>query len=149
MIEGVVITPLRCIEDDRGSVMHMLRADTPVFQALGEVYFSTVHPGMVKAWHFHNQMILNYAVPHGDVVFVLHDNREGSPTLGKTEIISLGKKNYVLVTVPPQIWTGFKGTGDYTAIVANCASIPHDPEEILRKEPFDPSIGFDWNSATL
>jgi dTDP-4-dehydrorhamnose 3,5-epimerase len=31
-----------------------------------------------------------------------------------------------------------------TAIVANCATIPHDPHEIVRLDPFDPSIPYDW-----
>ena len=31
MINGVVITPLRQISDERGAVMHMLRRDWPVF----------------------------------------------------------------------------------------------------------------------
>jgi dTDP-4-dehydrorhamnose 3,5-epimerase len=30
------------------------------------------------------------------------------------------------------------------AMVANCASIPHDPEEIERLDPFDSSIPYDW-----
>ena len=34
MIEGVVIHPLRQIPDERGRVMHMLRASDPHFQGL-------------------------------------------------------------------------------------------------------------------
>lgn len=144
MIDGVVITPLRQIVDERGSVMHMLRSDSPVFKAFGEIYFSTVHPGVVKAWHIHKLMTLNYAVPHGKIKFVLHDDRAGSPTKGETQEIFMGADNYVLVTVPPLVWNGFKGVGDVTAIVANCATIPHDAGEIDRRDPFDPAIGYDW-----
>jgi dTDP-4-dehydrorhamnose 3,5-epimerase len=145
MIEGVSITPLRQIIDERGSVMHMLRSDSPSFNEFGEIYFSTIHPGVVKAWHIHSRMTLNYAVPQGKIKFVLHDDREGSPTKGETQEIFLGPDNYALVTVPPMIWNGFKGIGDETAIVANCASIPHDPEEIDRRDPFDPAIGYNWD----
>lgn len=144
MIDGVIITPLRQIVDERGSVMHMLRCDSPVFQQFGEIYFSTVHPGVVKAWHIHSRMTLNYAVPHGKIKFVLFDDREASPTRGEIQEIFLGTDNYVLVTVPPLVWNGFKGVGDHTALVANCASIPHDPQEIDRRDPFDPAIGYDW-----
>ena len=31
------------------------------------------------------------------------------------------------------------------AVVANCASIPHDPAEIRRLAPDDPSIPYDWS----
>ncbi len=30
------------------------------FQRFGEIYFSAVHPGAVKAWHMHRKMVLNY-----------------------------------------------------------------------------------------
>ena len=48
------------------------------------------------------------------------------------------------MTVPPLVWNGFKGVGTEMAIVANCASIPHDPLEIERKDPRDPFIPYDW-----
>lgn len=144
MIDGVVVTPLRQIQDERGKVMHMLRADSPVFQSFGEIYFSCVEVGAVKAWHIHQRMTLNYAAVVGKVKFVLYDDREGSPSRGETQEFFLGPENYVLVTVPPLIWNGFKGLGDVTSIVANCASIPHDPTEIDRASPTDGTIPYDW-----
>ncbi|MES2294528.1 MAG: dTDP-4-dehydrorhamnose 3,5-epimerase family protein [Pseudomonadota bacterium] len=145
MIDGVVVTPLRQIVDERGKVMHMLRRDSAVFQAFGEIYFSTVNPGAIKAWHVHRIMTLNYAVPHGLIKFVLYDGRDNSPTKGKTQELFLGPENYNLVTVPPLVWNGFKGLGTSPAVVANCATIPHDPAEIDRRDPFDATIAYDWN----
>lgn len=145
MIHGVKVSPLRQIIDERGKVMHMLRSDSELFQSFGEMYFSTVNPGAVKAWHLHKKMTLNYAVPHGGIKFVLFDPREDSPTFGQTQEIYLGPDNYNLVTVPPNIWNGFKGVSHFPALVANCASIPHDPSEIIRK-PFDDfEINYNWN----
>lgn len=144
MIAGVVVTPLRQIIDERGKVMHMLRSDSPHFSGFGEIYFSTVFPGVVKAWHLHHRMVLNYAVPHGNIKFVLYDDRADSPTNGLLQEIFLGPDNYCLVTVPPMIWNGFKGISSDAAIIANCASIAHDPTEIERRDPFDPLIPYDW-----
>ena len=56
MIDGVVLTPLKQIFDERGKVMHMLRQDSPSFQHFGEIYFSCTYPGVVKAWHLHREM---------------------------------------------------------------------------------------------
>ncbi len=145
MIEGVIITPLKQIVDERGKVMHMLRADADHFTSFGEIYFSTVHPGAIKGWHVHQRMVLNYAVVTGNIKFVLYDDRADSRTAGTVQEIFLGPDNFCLVTVPPLVWNGFKGIGTETAIVANCASIPHDPQEIDRKSPFDPSIPYDWS----
>ena len=144
MIDGVSLHPLRQIVDERGKIMHMLRADAPHFQAFGEIYFSCVRPGAIKAWHIHERMTLNYAVPFGLIKFVLYDDREGSPTRGELQELFLGPENYQLVTVPPRVWNGFKGIGPDTAIVANCASIPHDPSEISRADPFTTAIPYDW-----
>lgn len=146
MIDGVKITRLKQIVDERGKVMHMLRSDSEAFQKFGEIYFSCVHPGIVKGWHIHKQMTLNYAVPHGNIKFVLYDDRSDSPTKGELQELLLSPDNYMLVTVPPMVWNGFKGLGNEMAIVANCATIPHDPQEIERIDPFDPSIPYNWEA---
>lgn len=122
----------------------MLRSDAAHFSNFGEIYFSTVHPGAIKGWHIHHRMVLNYAVPAGQIKFVLYDDRVNSSTRGEIQEIFMSPDNYCLVTVPPMVWNGFKGIGTETAIVANCASIPHDPTEIERKDPFDSSIPYDW-----
>lgn len=145
MIEGVIVTPLRQIIDERGKVMHMLRADSPHFKAFGEIYFSCIYPGAIKAWHIHKRMTLNYAVPHGNIKFVLFDRRPESSTKGQIQEFYLGPDSYVLITVPPMVWNGFKGIGTEMAIVANCASAPHDPTEIERRSPFDPEIPYSWD----
>ena len=144
MIEGVKVTPLRQIADERGKIMHMLRSDAPHFQEFGEIYFSCVHPGAIKAWHIHKRMTLNYAVPFGKIKFVLFDDRPGSSTQGQIQELYLGPETYQLVTVPPLVWNGFKGVGTETSIVANCATLAHDPDEIDRMDPFDPSVPYDW-----
>lgn len=144
MIDGVVITPLRQILDERGKIMHMIRVDDPVFQKFGEIYFSCVYPGAIKGWHIHKIMTLNYAVPVGHIKFVLYDERSDSPTRGELMEWFIGTDNYCLVTVPPLVWNGFKGIGTEMALIANCATIPHDPGEIERRDPFDPSIPYDW-----
>ena len=144
MIHGVKVNELRQIPDERGKVMHMLSRNDAHFSEFGEIYFSCVYPGAIKGWHVHRRMTLNYAVPHGRIKFVLYDDRADSPTRGEVQEIFMGPDNYCLVTVPPLVWNGFKGLGVEMAIVANCASIPHDPDEISRRDPFDASIPYDW-----
>jgi len=144
MIDGVRITHLKQIVDERGKVMHMLRRDDAVFQGFGEIYFSCVYPGVVKAWRYHMRTVLNYAVPVGHIKFVLYDDRPGSKTKGKIQEIILGPDNYCLVTVPALIWNGFKGIGIETALVANCATEPHDPADIERLDSGTDRIPYHW-----
>lgn len=144
MIDGVFVRPLIQIPDERGSILHMLRKDDPHFEAFGEIYFSIVYPNVIKGWHIHKMMALNYAVISGMIKLVLYDNRPDSPTKNSIQEIFMGERNYVLVRVPPMVWNGFKGIGTKEAIVANCATLPHDPTEISRIDAFDSSIPYDW-----
>jgi dTDP-4-dehydrorhamnose 3,5-epimerase len=143
-IDGLKVTPLRRIPDERGAVFHMLRDDSPVFERFGEIYFSTVYPGAIKGWHRHHQMTLNYAVPVGMIKLVCYDDRPESPTSGHLVELHVGELNYVLVTIPPLVWNGFKGEGVNPALVANCASVHHSPDEIDRMDPLGDAIPYQW-----
>lgn len=144
MIEGVIVVPLKQIPDERGKIMHMLKCDDPHFEKFGEIYFSLVYPGVIKGWHLHKKMILNYAVPIGRIKLVLYDGRENSSTKGKLMELFIGEDNYCLVKIPCGIWNSFKGMGTKPAVVANCATLSHDPGEIIRKEPFSKDIPYNW-----
>ena len=145
MIEGVKITYKKQFFDERGKVMHMLRSDDPEFQKFGEIYFSCTYPNAIKAWHMHKEMTLNYAVISGQIKFVLYDDRDTSPTKGLLQEFFISPQNYYLVSVPPQIWNGFKSVGNETAIVANCSSHPHSNDEIIRLPYNDESIPYQWD----
>jgi len=144
MIDGVYVKPLRQIGDERGKVMHMLRADDPQFEKFGEIYFSVVYPGAIKAWHLHKEMALNYACPVGNIKMVLYDDREGSKTRGELMELFTGPDDYKLIHVPPLVWNGFKGVGTVPALVANCATIGHTKDEIVRLDPLGGKIPYDW-----
>lgn len=147
MIEGVIVVPLKQIPDERGKIMHMLKCDDPHFEKFGEIYFSLVYPGVIKGWHLHKKMILNYAVPIGRIKLVLYDGRENSFTKGKLMELLIGEDNYCLVKIPCGIWNGFKGMGTKPAMVANCATLSHDPKEIIRKDPLSKDIPYNWESV--
>ena len=81
MIHGVKVVPLRQIVDERGKIMHMLKATDEHFLGFGEIYFSTAWPGTVKAWHIHRSMTVNNAVISGRAKLVMCDLREDSPIM--------------------------------------------------------------------
>jgi dTDP-4-dehydrorhamnose 3,5-epimerase len=144
MIDGVKVFPLARIPDERGTVFHMLKRTDAHFQEFGEIYFSSVYEGVVKGWHRHRDMTLNYACVHGRVKLVLYDDREGSPSRGELMEIFLGPDDYSLVVIPPGIWNGFKGMSAPFALIANCCTHPHDPSRTERLPPSDPTIPYDW-----
>lgn len=145
MIDGVVVKPLRRICDERGMIMKMQESTDAEFAGFGEIYFSTVYPGVVKGWHLHQKTTLNYAVVHGMIKLVLFDDREGSPTRGELMELFIGESNYCLVQIPVNVWNGFKGIGSDMAIVADLTDLPHDPDDMVRMDPMNnDKIPYDW-----
>tara|TARA_B110000444_G_C18789623_1_gene571801 strand:+ start:149 stop:595 length:447 start_codon:yes stop_codon:yes gene_type:complete len=144
-IDGVKITPLKIIADNRGKVMHMLRSDTEAFKKFGEIYFSTIYENSIKAWHLHKEATLNYACIKGEVKLVLFDDRKNSLSKGQYQELVLGQKDYFLVTIPSNVWNGFKGIDASESIIANCLTIPHNEKEMVRKDPLDTYFQYNWN----
>ena len=89
MIDGVQITPLKKIDDKRGSVLHMMRNDVKIFRSFGEIYFSIAYPLAIKAWHLHKETYLNYACISGTIKLVLFDDRPKSKTKNEIQEIIL------------------------------------------------------------
>lgn len=121
-LDGVILTPLKIIPDDRGQVMHMLRSDAPHFKQFGEVYFSCVFPNVIKGWRMHSTCWGNLAVPVGRMKIVMKDMRESSPTKDQMQEVFLGETNYQLLTIPPGIAYGWKNLLPEMAVLANCAT---------------------------
>jgi len=144
MIDGVQIIPLSQILDYRGKIMKMMDINSPYFSKFGEIYFSSIHSGIVKAWHIHKEMELNYVCVTGKILLVLQDWRLDSPTHRETMEIYLSPEDYKLVKVPTYILNGFKGLGGTDSIVANLATVPHSEKEVTRISIDDMSRYYDW-----
>lgn len=142
-ISGVSLRSLAEIDTPGGPVLHMLRADSPEFFSFGEVYFSVVEPGAVKAWKRHSRQTQHFAVPSGLMEIVVYDPRKGSPSYGLVESFLLGRPGrYSLLRIPPGLWYGFACRSMQSALLANCADVPYDPEESERLPQDSPEIPF-------
>lgn len=138
-IVGVCCRPLKIIDTPGGPVLHMLRPDSPLRPHagtadgqlhLGEVYFSEVLPGAVKAWKRHSRQTQYYAVPRGLLKLVLYDARPHSPSRSVLLELLLGRPDhYGLLRIPTGVWYGFTAATDEPALICNCADLPHDPQE--------------------
>lgn len=126
VISDIIVTPLKQIFHPKGDVYHAMKRSDPGFTEFGEAYFTTVIHSEIKGWKKHTAMVMNLAVPVGQVRFCFYDER--------TQIScshNIGQNNYVRLTVPPGIWTAFQGLGQQTNLVINIASIEHDPAEAI------------------
>jgi len=136
----IVVTPLRRIPTIGGDVMHALKNSDNGFKGFGEIYFSWVEQGAIKAWKYHQHMTLNLVVPLGEISFVFH--REDQENCFRTE--NIGEEKYVRLTVPPGIWFGFQGRSSGQSLLMNLADMAHEPDEVLRKNPSE--IVYNWST---
>jgi dTDP-4-dehydrorhamnose 3,5-epimerase len=146
MIDGVCTKNLRVISDERGWLMEMLRCDDEVFKKFGQVYLSTVYPGVVKGWHYHKIQTDNFTVVKGMAKVVLYDSREDSPTYGETNEFFMGERNPVLLVIPPFVLHGMKGIGTEPAYLINCPTEPYkyDSPDEYRVAPDSGEVPYDW-----
>jgi dTDP-4-dehydrorhamnose 3,5-epimerase len=146
MMSVVTVRSLRLVPDDRGYLMEILRADDPEFAAFGQVYVTTVYPGIVKGWHYHKLQTDLLTVVAGNAKIVLFDDRADSPTRGEVREFWVGYLNPVLIRVPPRVLHGFMACGGQPAMLLNIPDLPYNrlnPDE-CRVKPDDPAIPYDW-----
>ncbi|RKZ26382.1 dTDP-4-dehydrorhamnose 3,5-epimerase [bacterium] len=145
LIDGVKVKKLRCIPDERGRVVEILRCDDEIFERFGQVYMTTAYPGVVKAWHAHKNQDDNIVCVKGMIKLVIYDDREESPTRGMINEFFMGEHNPILVHVPREVWHGFKNIGTEECIVINIPTQPYNhenPDELRR--PAHGDIPYDW-----
>ena len=139
-LDDILVTPLKRIPTVGGDVLHALKNSDNGFNGFGEVYFSWVERGAIKAWKCHQHMTLNLVVPLGEISFVFHIKDQEN--CFRTE--NIGEEKYVRLTVPPGIWFGFQGRGSGQSLLMNLADMAHDPDEVLRKKTSE--IVYNWST---
>lgn len=164
LVHDVILHPLKVNQDPRGSLTEVLKiswediyhSDTRPFT---QMYFSTTQSGVardVDKWHFHpGGQEDRFGVVAGDIVVVIFDNRDDSPTKGILNLFALGEsqgpEGQYLLLVPPRTYHGFVVVSDVSATLFNFPTRLYDPKEELRL-PFseytlsDGSI-FDWETV--
>ena len=146
MIEGVKIKKLKVMPDERGRLMEIFRSDDKIFEKFGQVYMTTVKQGIVKAWHGHKIQTDNFCCVKGKIRLGLYDARDGSSTFSKTMDMVLSLDDPKLVSIPPNVYHGFKSIADKESIVINTPTEPYNREEPdeYRVDPYKNDIPFDW-----
>lgn len=145
-IDGIRTKTLKVIPDERGRLMEVLRSDDEIFIRFGQMYMTTVYPGVVKAWHYHRKQFDNIAVLKGMLKLVAYDAREGSATRGQVQEFFIGEHNPMVVQIPPLVFHGFKGISLEEAVVVNCSTEVFnraEPDE-CRIPAHSPDIPYDW-----
>ena len=126
-LKKIKVISLKKISNTKGDVWHAVKSNEKHFYRFGELYFSWIKPGKIKAWKYHKKMTMSLIVPVGNVLCVFFDEYNK-----KFVKINIGDKNYKKIIVPPGYIFGFKNISNNKSLIANFADIIHDKNEQVR-----------------
>ena len=114
-IDGVELLPLTLHNDDGGNFLEVFRLNNgevsglaTTFQAK-QISMSIMVPGVVKAYHFHeNQDDLWFTPPTHRLLVNMHDLREDSPTFDQHVRLVLGGGKASILRIPAGVAHGVK-----------------------------------------
>jgi dTDP-4-dehydrorhamnose 3,5-epimerase len=118
-IDGVIITKLNVLKDERGWLAEIYRSDEiDLIPAMAYVSYTKV--GVKRGPHEHvMQSDIFILVGPGDFELSLWDNRKESNTFGKHMKFVVGESNCARVIVPPGVVHGYKSISENGAWAIN------------------------------
>ncbi len=122
--------------DDRGWAFYDIFEDMS-----GQINYSVLYPGIVKAWHRHKHQTDYFFVAMGDARVALHDQDKG-----ETKTYYIGEHNPQVIKIPPGIWHGYRAVGNRPCgliYYVNKKYDPQNPDE--ERAPWD-SFGYNWST---
>ena len=145
-IHGLEIKPLVRHCDERGYFMEVLRDDDGLLDRFGQSSYTMSYPGVIKAFHWHEQQYDLWFFCRGEARVVLYDLRPDSPTYHKVQEIFTGERQPLLIVIPPRVAHGYQVLGGEPAGLFYHTTLSYnrdDPDE--GRIPFDdPEIAFPW-----
>lgn len=123
--------------DDRGFSFNDI---FPHLDAAGQINYSTVYPGVIKAWHRHAKQWDHWFVLRGMARVALYD-----PETGEFETHFIGERSPRMISIPPGTWHGMTPVGpDPAGLLYHVTRKydPADPDE--ERHPWD-GFDYDWS----
>ncbi len=146
-LQGVYYKILKVNADSRGYFMEVLRDDWDVLDKMEQVSVSITMPGVIKAFHVHEEQDEILHILDGMARLVLYDLRQNSSTKGKLFEKVIGRdvgKEFIFI--PRGVAHAYQvlGTEPLRSLyVANKVYNKDKPDQ--KSIPYDdPTIGFDW-----
>lgn len=145
MIDGVKLKELKRRPDERGFFEEIIRVTDPFFaEGFGQLSRSSMHTGVVKAWHVHKTQTDWWYVVTGTMKTALYDLRESSPTFRELNEFVLGNGGRdVVLKIPAGVAHGLKVLKGPSELVYVTSSV-YKPAEEGRIQHDDAGIGYDW-----
>jgi dTDP-4-dehydrorhamnose 3,5-epimerase len=144
-IHDVQVVSLTVHEDDRGYLYEVIHGSDPYVTRFGQVYVVGDRiERIVRAYHKHAELHDWFCIVHGAAKFVLVDDREGSPTHRKHDVVTMSDKAPKLLVVPPGIYHGWMSLQPDTMLLSTASheyNREKPDEERIPPDSFDDLIG--------
>jgi len=125
--------------DERGWLFEILRKDDDIFEGkFGQIYLTTIHPGVIKGWHWHEKNGEYMCCIKGRVKLVTRDKN------GEYKEFFMGEETPKLIRVPSKSYRAIVAydEGNYVLIINDYPYNKKKPD--IKKIPiFD--FDYDWS----
>ena len=125
-VSKIKVIKLKKFSNPIGDTMKYLSKKNSFFKGFGEIYFSEIKKNKIKGWNYHKKYWCLLCVPFGNVKFDFKNQLDS-----KVKSISIGKKNYSVIIVPPKIYFSFKSKVAIS-LVANTINGVHNENETIK-----------------
>ena len=140
-IEGVIIDSCCRIENERGYLQEIWRADSVGAHSVRQIYTTCTREGVVKAWYKHAIQVDSFFVLEGKMRIILIDDRPDPACRGATQEFLMSATQPRIITVPPGIWHGFQSlSGNLHILHANSHPFCFEGPDEMRMPPDSPGM---------
>jgi len=133
-----LFVPATLFADDRGwSLMNQLQG---VMTPQGQVNYSEMYPGVVKAWHHHTLQTDFWICLRGHLKVGIHREED---SMSWCSVV--GEKKPGVLIIPPPLWHGAATVGHEPAGLLYYVTHAYNakqPDE--QRRPYDSIAGFPW-----
>jgi dTDP-4-dehydrorhamnose 3,5-epimerase len=125
-VKRIKVVKLKVIKNKKGNLSKYLSKRDKYFSLFGETYFTEIKKNMVKGWNYHEKCTCLISVIYGKVKFTFADQIDK-----KKRNITIGKKNFSLIVLPPKVWFKFTSL-EGTSIIVNTINKVHSLNEVKK-----------------
>lgn len=119
----IKIYDLKIIKNSKGDIKKYLDKKILTNFKVSEVYFSEIKNKEIKGWNLHKKATCLITVVSGKVKFKIR-NRE----FKLIKLITMDKKNYKCIQIPPGTWFSFESMSE-NSIIVNTLNLKHQKNE--------------------
>jgi len=126
LIDGVLVIKPPVQVDHRGALVELFSSPSFWEADFAYAYQTSIRPGTAKGWFAHEHKIDRYHLVSGELLVLLFDDREGSPTAGCVQKLVLSEASSRQVLIPPMVWHLSLNIGKDDAVLINFPSTHYD-----------------------